>query len=169
MKKILYKLLVLLFVVFITLLTTIIYKESKKEKDNYLLLGNTLNYQLEVTYDDSFASDLIDSAFLVKMINSDCSKQVNDKIVKLSSLIKSNKNIIIYIGKVDVSSFSDDLQVNDRKIRILINNVETIIVTLLKVKKSYNIYLLNVENNDKINQEYEKLRQKYNLGKLTFS
>ena len=103
------------------------------------------------------------------MINSDCSKQVNDKIVKLSSLIKSNKNIIIYIGKVDVSSFSDDLQVNDRKIRILINNVETIIVTLLKVKKSYNIYLLNVENNDKINQEYEKLRQKYNLGKLTFS
>lgn len=179
MKKKIYKISIILLLILIVLLSTLIIYNGRKQNDKYLLLGNPLQQQIDVNYNDTFASSFIDASFLEKMLLLDSSKQVDDSIVKLSSLIKTHNKIIVNVGKNELISWFNnnyDLDIIKRKENILINNVESIIKKIIEINNSCVIYLLKLtsfENVDlevinSVNNMYEQISQKYNLGKLTY-
>lgn len=177
-KTILYILTLILIPIIITFSICLLPKNNNDNKG--LLIGNTVeNININYQYDDTFTSSFMDSSYLLKMLKNDASKEIENKIVKLSSLIKKSSFIIINIGLVDIESL---IEVNEKenllifdeeliyqKCEILFSNLRQCIKTTYEYndkiavfinKLSYNYYindekLINIYND--INNSYKNI------------
>ena len=129
-RKIIYITIVMLLVSITLLVTISLKKDNKYQK--VILLGNDYNI---TNADKTFTSSFMDSQYLLTILESDASKVIDDKVIKLSNLIKSSTNVIINIGKIDIEeqiSIIDnkliyDLDIINRKKEMLIHNKEHIV------------------------------------------
>lgn len=103
-RKIIYVSIVFLLIISV-LTTTLIVKNKYSQKKIILLLGN--NIKTNMIVNDTFTSAFMDSEYLLNLIKNDASKQVDNKIVKLSILIKNSKKVLINIGQIDINSHID--------------------------------------------------------------
>ena len=177
-KTILYLLTLLLIPLVVTFSICLLHNDKNDIKG--LLIGNNIeNVNVNYPYDDTFTSSFMDSSYLLKMIKNDASKEIDNKIVKLSTLIKKSNFIIISIGLVDIESLINinenenkliyDEEILYQKSEVLISNLKQIIdliydyndkIDLFINKLSYNYYtndaiVINLYKN--INNLYEQV------------
>lgn len=177
-KTILYLLTLLLIPLVVTFSICLLHNDKNNIKG--LLIGNNIeNVNVNYPYDDTFTSSFMDSAYLLKMIKNDASKEIDNKIVKLSTLIKKSNFVIINIGLVDIESLINinenenkliyDEEILYQKSEVLISNLKQIIdliydyndkIGLFISKLSYNYYtndaiVINLYKN--INNLYEQV------------
>lgn len=177
-KTILYLLTLLLIPLVVTFSICLLHNDKNDIKG--LLIGNNIeNVNVNYPYDDTFTSSFMDSAYLLKMIKNDASKEIDNKIVKLSTLIKKSSFVIINIGLVDIESLINinenenkliyDEEILYQKSEVLISNLKQIIdliydyndkIGLFINKLSYNYYtndaiVINLYKN--INNLYEQV------------
>lgn len=174
-KTILYILTLILIPIIITFSICLLPKNNNDNKG--LLIGNTVeNININYQYDDTFTSSFMDSSYLLKMLKNDASKEIENKIIKLSSLIKKSSFIIINIGLVDIESL---IEVNEKenllifdeeliyqKCEILFSNLRQCIkktyeyndkITVFINKLSYNYYI----NDEKLINIYNEINNSY--------
>lgn len=177
-KTILYLLTLLLIPLVVTFSICLLHNDKNDIKG--LLIGNNIeNVNVNYPYDDTFTSSFMDSSYLLKMIKNDASKEIDNKIVKLSTLIKKSNFVIINIGLVDIESLINinenenkliyDEEILYQKSEVLISNLKQIIdliydyndkIGLFINKLSYNYYtndaiVINLYKN--INNLYEQV------------
>ena len=177
-KTILYLLTLLLIPLVVTFSICLLHNDKNDIKG--LLIGNNIeNVNVNYPYDDTFTSSFMDSSYLLKMIKNDASKEIDNKIVKLSTLIKKSNFVIINIGLVDIESLINinenenkliyDEEILYQKSEVLISNLKQIIdliydyndkIGLFINKLSYNYYandaiVINLYKN--INKLYEQV------------
>lgn len=177
-KTILYLLTLLLIPLVVTFSICLLHNDKNDIKG--LLIGNNIeNANVNYPYDDTFTSSFMDSSYLLKMIKNDASKEIDNKIVKLSTLIKKSNFVIINIGLVDIESLINinenenkliyDEEILYQKSEVLISNLKQIIdliydyndkIDLFINKLSYNYYtndaiVINLYKN--INNLYEQV------------
>lgn len=177
-KTILYLLTLLLIPLVVTFSICLLHNDKNAIKG--LLIGNNIeNVNVNYPYDDTFTSSFMDSSYLLKMIKNDASKEIDNKIVKLSTLIKKSNFVIINIGLVDIESLINinenenkliyDEEILYQKSEVLISNLKQIIdliydyndkIGLFINKLSYNYYtndaiVINLYKN--INNLYEQV------------
>lgn len=177
-KTILYLLTLLLIPLVVTFSICLLHNDKNDIKG--LLIGNNIeNVNVNYPYDDTFTSSFMDSSYLLKMIKNDASKEIDNKIVKLSTLIKKSNFVIINIGLVDIESLINinenenkliyDEEILYQKSEVLISNIKQIIdliydyndkIDLFINKLSYNYYtndaiVINLYKN--INNLYEQV------------
>lgn len=177
-KTILYLLTLLLIPLVVTFSICLLHNDENDIKG--LLIGNNIeNVNVNYSYDDTFTSSFMDSSYLLKMIKNDASKEIDNKIVKLSTLIKKSNFVIINIGLVDIESLINinenenkliyDEEILYQKSEVLISNLKQIIdliydyndkIGLFINKLSYNYYtndaiVINLYKN--INKLYEQV------------
>ena len=177
-KTILYLLTLLLIPLVVTFSICLLHNDKNDIKG--LLIGNNIeNVNVNYPYDDTFTSSFMDSSYLLKMIKNDASKEIDNKIVKLSTLIKKSNFVIINIGLVDIESLINinenenkliyDEEILYQKSEVLISNLKQIIdliydyndkIGLFINKLSYNFYtndaiVINLYKN--INNLYEQV------------
>ena len=177
-KTILYLLTLLLIPLVVTFSICLLHNDKNDIKG--LLIGNNIeNVNVNYSYDDTFTSSFMDSSYLLKMIKNDASKEIDNKIVKLSTLIKKSNFVIINIGLVDIESLINinenenkliyDEEILYQKSEVLISNLKQIIdliydyndkIGLFINKLSYNYYtndaiVINLYKN--INNLYEQV------------
>lgn len=149
-------------VVFLLSISVIITTLVVKNKDNNkmtILLGNQIETNIEVN--DTFTSSFMDSLFLLNLIKNDASKQVDNKIVKLSVLIKNSNKIIINIGKIDIDNNIDvkedrlyyDYDILNACKEKLINNVIQIKNYIYLINKKASIEILPLTYQFEINDK----------------
>ena len=135
-RKIIYITIVMLLVSITLLVTISLKKDNKYQK--IVLLGNDYNIE---NADKTFTSSFMDSEYLLTILESDASKVIDNKVIKLSNLIKSSTNVIINIGKIDIEeqiSIIDnkliyDLDIINRKKEMLIHNKEHIVSIINRI------------------------------------
>lgn len=163
-RKIIY-IIIVLSLVFITLLTTLIIRNNTKQTKT-ILLGNDISIHENI--DKTFTSSFMDSEYLLTLLESDASKTIEGKIVKLSNLIKESSLIIINIGYVDINYVLNtnnvDEQIINRRCEVIINNVNKIIQLILNTNEKVSIKLLEIDfKNEVINEYIEILNYNYGL------
>ena len=163
-RKIIY-IIIVLSLVFITLLTTLIIRNNTKQTKT-ILLGNDISIHENI--DKTFTSSFMDSEYLLTLLESDASKTIEGKIVKLSNIIKESSLIIINIGYVDINYVLNtnnvDEQIINRRCEVIINNVNKIIQLILKINEKVSIKLLEIDfKNEVINEYIEILNYNYGL------
>ena len=156
-KTILYLLTLLLIPLVVTFSICLLHNDKNDIKG--LLIGNNIeNVNVNYSYDDTFTSSFMDSSYLLKMIKNDASKEIDNKIVKLSTLIKKSNFVIINIGLVDIESLIN-INENENKLiydeEILYQKSEVLISNLKQIID------LIYDYNDKIGLFINKLRYNY--------
>ena len=140
---------IVILLVSITLTITLTLRKVNKEQ-KVLLLGNDYNIE---KVDKTFTSSFMDSNYLLTILESDASKVIDNKVVKLSNLIKSSDMVLINIGKVDLEEqviieedkLIYDLDIINRKKEILINNKKSIVSTINNIKKDIIIEFIQLD------------------------
>lgn len=188
-KNILYIFTSVFLIICIVVLSTLITIKSNKKDDYGIILGNLIEEKINLpNCNQSFASNFMSVSYLEKMIKNDASKIINNKIVKLSKLIKDASYIIINIGVYDLCSnikinettntLIYDEEVLKQKKQIIISIVNTIINDIHTINQNLIVYLKNVDYNYKIhdyelikifnelNQSYKNLTNNYNIKTL---
>ncbi|MDY2888747.1 MAG: hypothetical protein SOU19_04185 [Candidatus Caccosoma sp.] len=175
-KKVMLLCIGIVVIILASFISVIKYKTTKQE-DFIVMLGNDFNdVKVNTSIDKTFVSNFMESDYLLKIINNDASKIVDDKVLKISALVKKSNIAFISIGtndiknliKVDESlktvSFDEDIV--NRKIEILLFNVNEIVNQLKTINPSINVYLLKIEyflnyKNEKIESYIELINQRY--------
>ena len=149
LKKVLFKLFLLVMILIIVTLSILVFTKKGEEKNEYaILLGNPLDKQITIEYDDTFTSEFMNSSYLLKLFEYDASKSVDGKLIKLTSLIKDSSIVIVNIGDLEIKSLinaSDDQEVIDRTIDIYLNNLNAIINHIYDNKKNIQVYVCNIK------------------------
>ena len=149
LKKVLFKLFLLVMIFIIVTLSILVFTKKGEEKNEYaILLGNPLDKQITIEYDDTFTSEFMNSSYLLKLFEYDASKSVDGKLVKLTSLIKDSSIVIVNIGDFEIKSLisdSYDEEVIDRTIDIYLNNLNAIINHIYDNKKNAQVYVCNIK------------------------
>ena len=138
LKKIIYSGVTILLITLIITFTTLIIKSYNKEQ--VIILGNPIENISYDNADDTFTSDFMTSNFLLKMLENDASKQNEERLIKLSSLIQNSKTIIVNIGYMDLCNISDE-ELLKRQAEITINNIKNIVKLVIQNSKNANIYV----------------------------
>ena len=175
-KKVMFFCIGIVIIIIASFISVIRYKTTKHE-DFIIMLGNDFtNVEVNTPIDKTFVSNFMKSDYLLKIIKSDASKIVDDKILKISALVKKSNIAFVSIGtndiknqiKVDESlkaiSFDDDII--NRKIEILLCNVKEIVNQLKVINPNINIYLLKIDyflnyKNEKIESYIDLINQNY--------
>ncbi len=175
-KKVMLLCIGIVVIILASFISVIKYKTTKQE-DFIVMLGNDFNdVKVNTSIDKTFVSNFMESDYLLKIINNDASKIVDDKVLKISALVKKSNIAFISIGtndiknliKVDESlktvSFDEDIV--NRKIEILLFNVNEIVNQLKTINPSINVYLLKIEyflnyKNEKIESYIDLINQRY--------
>ena len=188
-KNIIYIFTSIFLIICIVVLSTLITVKNNKKDDYGLILGNVIEEEISLpNCNQSFASSFMSVSYLEKMIKNDASKIINNKIVKLSKLIKDASYIIINIGVYDLCSnikinettntLIYDEEVLKQKKQIIISIVNTIINDIHTINQNLILYLKNIDYNYKIhdyelikifnelNQSYKNLTNNYNIKTL---
>lgn len=149
----------------------LLFNNNRKER---ALIG--INQYVLYDVDTSFASDFMDSSHLLKMMNQDCSKNINGKIINLSTYIKQKDVIIINIGSYEIdklfvannnNEITYDNDLIDRQIKILLSNIELIISHIKNINSRcyLSLYKLNCpfeKDCFEINSIYNKINNNLN-------
>lgn len=151
-KKIFVILSIVLLIVIILLSVSL---AKYKYNDQKLLLGNDINIE---NVDKTFVSEQMDASYLLKMLEYDASKVKEDKIIKLSVLIKNSKHIIINIGKVDILSYvSDNLSFDEeiitRKMEITLDYIDKIVKKIKKINNKSIVQLCHLSYYNEVKNE----------------
>lgn len=155
LKKIIYTVIVSLMVILLITFSCKIYKAHNKSLT--LILGNPIE---NIEGNDTFTSSFMTSSFLLKMIENDASKQVDDKVIKLSKLIQDSNTIIINIGSVDVANI-DDEELLTRQSQITITNIKKVVELVILKSKNTDIKLcLLDESYSLINEQIKQITLK---------
>ena len=167
-RKIIYITIVMLLVSITLLVTLSLKKDNKYQK--IVLLGNDYNIE---NADKTFTSSFMDSEYLLTILESDASKVIDNKVIKLSNLIKSSTNVIINIGKIDIEeqiSIIDnkliyDLDIINRKKEMLIHNKEHIVSIIHSINDKTIIEFVELSypysiNDDNIISIYKEINEK---------
>lgn len=148
LKKILYILSLIVLITFTVLLSIKIYKSTNKDKT--IILGNNIEL-IKENVDDTFTSSFMTSTLLLKMIESDASKDKEGKIVKLSNLIKESKEIIVNVGSVDLCNYIKDEEnliydeiILKRQSEIIESNIYNIVKLINSKSKNANILVYKI-------------------------
>lgn len=175
-KKVMLLCIGIVVIILASFISVIKYKTTKQE-DFIVMLGNDFNdVKVNTSIDKTFVSNFMESDYLLKIINNDASKIVDNKVLKISALVKKSNIAFISIGtndiknliKVDESlktvSFDEDIV--NRKIEILLFNVNEIVNQLKTINPSINVYLLKIEyflnyKNEKIESYIDLINQRY--------
>lgn len=188
-KNILYIFTSVFLIICIVVLSTLITIKSNKKDDYGIILGNVIEEKINIpNCNQSFASNFMSVSYLEKMIKNDASKIINNKIVKLSKLIKNASYIIINIGEYDLSSnikinettntLIYDEEVLRQKNEIIVSIVNIIIGDIQSMNQNLIVYLKNVDYNyqihdyklinifNELNQSYKNLTNNYNIKTL---
>lgn len=186
-KKIFYKIIITLMIFLIVALSAFIAHKHKSYQQYGALLGcPTEEIHFNSEYNETFVYEYMSASYLQKMIEMDASKKVEDKIVKLSSVIKSTTFIIINIGSYDLTSLihvneykntlNYDLEVLYRQVDILTSMMSTIIYQVLSINNHTKLYLMSQiypyeiydENIDQVytslNESYQILANQYQIA-----
>ena len=171
LKKILYILSLIILITFIVFFSLNIYKNVNKDKT--ILLGNNIEL-IKENVDDTFTSSFMTSTLLLKMIESDASKDKEGKIVKLSNLIKESKEIIINIGSVDLCNYIKDEDgliydeiILKRKSEIIESNIYNIVKLINNKSNNTNILVCEISypytyKDDALIKIFDELNAKIN-------
>lgn len=188
-KNILYIFTSVFLIICIVVLSTLITIKSNKKDDYGIILGNVIEEKINLpNCNQSFASNFMSVSYLEKMIKNDASKIINNKIVKLSKLIKNASYIIINIGEYDLYSnikinettntLIYDEEVLRQKNEIIVSIVNIIIGDIQSMNQNLIVYLKNVDYNyqihdyklinifNELNQSYKSLTNNYNIKTL---
>ena len=179
-KKILYSIVLILLIISIILLS--INLINRKNKSFVICIGNPINNQ---EIDETFASSFMDSSFLLKLLENDSSKNVNNKIVKLSNYVKSSSMIIINIGNFEISdlieettSLTYDYELLERQRNVLLSNIPKIVDLVRNINYFANIsiqpliysFLINdeslVEFYKNTNDSFKNIANQYKVNFL---
>ena len=152
-KKAVLYVFVVFFLIISTLIFTVIIKNNSDGNNINVLLGNKINIEDSKT-NDTFTNEFMDSNYLKQLILNDASKQIDNKIVKLSYLIKKSKNIYIYIGINDFNTLINEDSLNNkltydfdllkRKQEIYFNNLVIIKNKIIQINDKANITFINL-------------------------
>jgi hypothetical protein len=128
------------------------------------LLGNPIENITYGNVDETFTSTFMTSNFLLKMIENDASKQCDDKLIKLSSLMQDSKIIIINIGYMDLCNI-DDEEMLIRQSEITVSNIKSIVNLILQKSKNTMIYLCLIQSieNSNLVHIYQDINYKIKL------
>lgn len=155
-KKIIYVIITFLLVITIILLS--INLHNRKNKSFVICLGNPINNQ---EIDETFTSSFMDSSFLLKLLENDSSKNINNKIVKLSNHIKSSSLIIINLGNFEISNLikenkvlTYDYELLGRQRNVLLDNIPKIIESIRNLNHLANISIYPLTYSFNFNDEY---------------
>ena len=170
-KGLLYKIIMVILVSLIVTLSLLIFNNQNNKK--VLVIGNPITLNENIEYNDSFTSPFMSSSFLNRMLESDASKIVDDKIVKLSNLIKNSNDIFINIGLIDITSnikentinntLTYDLELLSRQMQLSMDFVIQIIDKVCLINNNANIYLIKQSYPYKVvNLEIETIFNSYN-------
>lgn len=178
-KKTMLFCIVIIVIIIASFISVIKYKTTKQE-DFIVMLGNDFaDVKVNASIDKTFVSNFMESDYLLKIINKDASKIVDNKVLKISQLVKKSNIAFISIGTNDIKNLikvdeslkviSFDEEIINRKIEILLFNVNEIVNQLKTINPSINVYLLKLDYFlnyksekvesyvDLINQEYKKI------------
>lgn len=152
-KKAVLYVFVVFFLIISTLIFTVIIKNNSDGNNINVLLGNKINIEDSKT-NDTFTNEFMDSNYLKQLILNDASKQIDNKIVKLSYLIKKSKNIYIYIGINDFNTLINEDSLNNkltydfdllkRKQEIYFNNLVIIKNKIIQINDKANITFIKL-------------------------
>lgn len=152
-----------------------------KHKNNEALMGVYMNLPSHI--DTSFASNFMDSSYLVKVLKNNYSKTIKGKVISVSAYIKKQNIIIVNIGEYDINKTINssehqydflDKEILERQINILLTNVDFILSLIKEINHNCSIKLCEITNtkltetpfiNDiynEINDNYHKLAIRYN-------
>lgn len=149
LKKVLFKLVLLVMIFIIVTLSILIFTKKDETKTDYaILLGNPLENQISIEYDDTFTSEFMNSSYLLKLFKHDASKSVDGKLIKLSSLIKDSSVVIVNIGSFEIKSLitdSYDEEIIDRTIDVYLNNLDDILNNINNNNQNIQMYVCNIK------------------------
>ena len=175
-KKIMLFCIVIVVIIIASFISVIKYKTTKQD-DFIVMLGNDFtDVKVNAPIDKTFVSNFMESDYLLKIVTNDASKIVDEKVLKISALVKKSNIAFISIGTNDIKnqvkvnenlktvSFDEDIV--NRKIEILLFNVNEIVNQLKVFNPNINIYLLKIEyflnyKNEKIESYVDLINQKY--------
>ena len=142
-----------ILVICLSILLCINLKNNKNQQ--VIVIGNTLNINTETNINQTFTNSFMDSFFLLNLLENDASKKVDDKIIKLSHLIRQSSLIIVNIGKNDLNSnvnnnekennITFDIELLNSKLDKFSYNIKTIIYLIKSYNKNVNIQLLTID------------------------
>ena len=178
-SKVIYALIVVLLISITIAVTLVLNKKYVNDKQYISLVGNDVENIDNI--DKTFTSSFMDSDYLLSLLENDASKIIDEKIVKLSQLVKKSSLVMVNIGKIDIKnniSFNGetlnyDVDILQRKKEILFNNIYRIIEKLLGYNKNLTIELIyltwdeNIKDDfinniiEDINLKYKALNDKY--------
>lgn len=149
LKKVLFKLFLLVMILIIVTLSILVFTKKGEEKNEYaILLGNPLDKQITIEYDDTFTSEFMNSSYLLKLFEYDASKSVDGKLIKLTSLIKDSSIVIVNIGSFEIKSLitdSYDEEIIDRTIDVYLNNLDDILNNINNNNQNIQVYVCNIK------------------------
>ncbi len=190
LKKIIFRIFIVLMLLCIIILSTFIYYKHKSYRQYGALLGcPTEEIHFNSECNKVFVYEYMSASYLQKMIEMDASKKVDDQIVKLSSIISSTTYIVINIGSYDITSMihvneykqtlSYDVDILKRKVDVVTSTMSTIVSQIQSINEYTRIYLLSQmypyeiydENVDKIftslNESYQIIANKYEIALIS--
>lgn len=187
LKKMIYLSVMFALIILLIIFGCLIHLKSSTNTINKVLIGNKITMETNKNeYDETFTFDYMSIAYLNKMLEIDASKIVDNKVKKLSSLLKESSLVVINIGIYDLKSVILEDSLNTKLIydqEVLTRQeelVESLIVNVIQNIQSINdkifIYLLKVDypysildnyvlkTFESLNKNYKEICQKLNVN-----